>query len=89
MYLPYILRQPFLATLSQNQAVNRLPKGGLKLKDYIVEEVREAGAKLAEACGYNIHAFAEMLRKHQKETNWPTVSINQVKKSKQKRTEVL
>lgn len=59
------------------------------MKDYIVEEVREAGAKLAEACGFNIHAFADMLRKHQKEIKWPTVSINQVKKSKQKRTEVL
>ena len=50
------------------------------MKDYIVEEVREAGAKQAEACGFNIHAFADMLRKHQKETDWPTVSINQVKK---------
>jgi len=51
-------------------------------KDPIVEEVREAGAKLAEKCGYNLHVFADMLRQHQKEANWPTVSTEYVKKLK-------
>jgi hypothetical protein len=51
-------------------------------KDPIVEEVRDAGAKLAEKCGYNIHTFADMLRQHQKEINWPTVSKDYIKKLK-------
>mgnify|MGYP001571237667 CR=1 FL=1 len=48
-------------------------------KDPIVEEVREAGAKLAEECEYNLHAFADMLRLHQKESTWPTVSAAHMK----------
>lgn len=51
-------------------------------KDPIVEEIRKAGAKLAEECGYNPHTFADMLRQHQKEANWPTVSLDYMKKLK-------
>jgi hypothetical protein len=51
-------------------------------KDPIVEEIRNAGAKLAEECEYNLHAFAEMLRQHQKEAHWPTVSVDYVRKPK-------
>lgn len=53
-------------------------------KDPIVEEVREAGAKLAEESGYDLHAFAEMLRQNQKKSDWPTVSIDYFKKLKVK-----
>ena len=49
-------------------------------KDSIVEEVREAGAKLAEECGYDLHAFANMLRRHQKKDNWPVASVDHLKK---------
>ena len=55
------------------------------MKDPIVEEVRNAGAKLAEECGYNLHTFADMLRRHQKESNWPIVSIDHFKKAKVKK----
>lgn len=51
-------------------------------KDPIVEEIREAGAKLAEECGYNLHTFADMLRRHQKEADWLTVSTDYVKRLK-------
>lgn len=54
-------------------------------KDPIVEEVRNAGAKLAEECGYNLHNFADMLRRHQKESNWPIVSIDHFTKTKVKK----
>jgi len=53
-------------------------------KDPIVEEVREAGAKLAEESGYDLHDFAEMLRQNQKKSDWPTVSIDYFKKLKMK-----
>jgi len=53
-------------------------------KDPIVEEVRNAGAKLAEECGYDLHAFADMLRRHQGEANWPIVSVDYLKKLKVK-----
>jgi hypothetical protein len=51
-------------------------------KDPIVEEIRNAGAKLAEECGYNLRAFAEVLRQRQKEAQWPTVSIDYVRNLK-------
>ncbi|MEK7204948.1 MAG: hypothetical protein AAB254_05505, partial [candidate division NC10 bacterium] len=54
----------------------------------IVEEVRDAGAKLAEECGYDLHVFANMLRRHQKEANWPVVSIDYLKKLKMKAAKV-
>ena len=50
------------------------------LRDPIVEEVRDAGKKLAEECGYDVHIFADMLRRHQKEANWPIVSLDYLKK---------
>ncbi len=33
------------------------------LKDPIVEQVRQAGARLCEEAGNNLHAFCEQLRK--------------------------
>ncbi len=54
-------------------------------KDPIVEEVREAGAKLAQKCGYDVHVFAAMLRHHQKETNWPVVSADHLEKLKEEK----
>jgi hypothetical protein len=53
-------------------------------KDPVVEEVRDAGAKLAEECGYDLHVFADMLRRNQKESNWPIVSADHLKKLKMK-----
>lgn len=53
--------------------------------DPIVEEVREAGRKLAEECGYDLHKFFEMLRHNQKAENWPVVSADDVKRLKAKR----
>ncbi len=53
-------------------------------KDPIVEEIRDAGAKLAEECGYDLHAFADMLRKHQKDANWTIVSVDYLKKLRMK-----
>jgi hypothetical protein len=53
-------------------------------KDPIVEEVRNAGARLAEECGYDLHAFADMLRRHQSESNWPIVSVDYLKELKVK-----
>ncbi|MEW6687314.1 MAG: hypothetical protein AB1393_14110 [Candidatus Edwardsbacteria bacterium] len=54
-------------------------------EDPIVEEVREAGARLAEKCGYDLHVFAEMLRRHQKENNWPVASADDLEKLKEKK----
>jgi hypothetical protein len=51
-------------------------------KDPIVEEVREAGAKLAEECGYNLHAFARMLKQHEAKAGWPTISLEGIKQIK-------
>ena len=47
------------------------------LKDPIVEEVREAGAKLAKKCNYDIKKFAQMLKageKRSKKLGWKIVS---------------
>jgi len=55
-------------------------------KDPIVEEVREAGAKLAKKCNYDLKKFAQMLRageKRSKKLGWKFVSSN---KNKQKLT---
>lgn len=51
-------------------------------KDPIVEEVREAGAKLAQECGNDVHLFAEMLRNHQEEANWPIITSDDLKQIK-------
>ncbi len=57
-------------------------------KDPIVEEIRDAGAKLAEECGYDPHVFADMLRKHQKEAGWPIVSIDYLERVKMRRAKI-
>ncbi|MBM4049246.1 MAG: hypothetical protein FJ279_29450 [Planctomycetes bacterium] len=57
-------------------------------RDPVVEEVREAGAKLAKECGYDLHAFFEMLRRHQAEANWSVVSAEGLKKRKAEKTHV-
>ena len=47
------------------------------LNDPIVEEVREAGAKLAKKCDYDIKKFAKMLKageKKSKKLGWKFVS---------------
>lgn len=54
-------------------------------KDSIVEEVREAGANLAKECGYNLHTFADMLRRHQKQIDWPIVSRKDLEKLRVKK----
>ena len=51
-------------------------------KDPIVEEVREAGAKLAKKCNYDLSKFAKMLRageKRSKKLGWKFVSPSQNK----------
>lgn len=54
-------------------------------EDPIVEEVREAGANLAKECGYNLHTFADMLRRQQKQINWPIVSMEDLEKLREKK----
>lgn len=41
--------------------------------DPIVEEVREAGAQLAEKAGYDIHVFFDLLREAEKGYRKPLV----------------
>ena len=51
-------------------------------EDPIVEEVREAGAKLAKKCNYDLKKFAQMLRdggKRSRKLEWKFVSPNQNK----------
>jgi hypothetical protein len=46
-------------------------------KDPIVEEVREAGKKLSEKCGNDVHEFAKMIRlaeKKREKEGWKFVS---------------
>lgn len=38
-------------------------------EDPIVEEVRKAGAKLAEKCDYDFHKFSLMIKEHQKQSD--------------------
>lgn len=47
--------------------------------EIFVQEVEDAEAKLAEKCGYELHSFANMLRCHQKKSNWPIVSTDYLK----------
>jgi len=54
-------------------------------KDPIVDEVRMAGAKLAEECGYDLHVFANMLRQNQKESGWLIASADYLKKKNKNR----
>ncbi len=42
--------------------------------DPIVEEVREAGAKLAEKAGYDIHAFFRLLREAERDYKKPLIN---------------
>ncbi len=38
-------------------------------EDPIVEEVRNAGAKIAEKCDYDFYKFSQMIKDHQKRNN--------------------
>ena len=38
-------------------------------KDPVVEEVRLAGEKIAEECGYDLHAMAQLLKQKQGESS--------------------
>jgi hypothetical protein len=54
------------------------------LDDPIVKEVREAGAKMAEACNFDVHAFFEMIREHERESiskGWKMAAIENIKAS--------
>lgn len=54
-------------------------------EDPIVKEVREAGAKLAEECNYDIHKLGELLRKHEEEykkQGWKFVTKEELEKMK-------
>lgn len=47
-------------------------------KDPIVEEVRNAGAKLAEKCNYDFHRFSIMIKKHQAKRGIKFISKNRL-----------
>ena len=51
-------------------------------KDPIVEEVREAGGKLAKKCGYDFHKFSMMIKRHQNQNkaNKIIVSKREIRK---------
>lgn len=53
-------------------------------KDPIVKDVREAGARLAQDAGNDLHALAEMLRKAEREGKWPVASEEVLKKVREK-----
>ncbi len=48
-------------------------------KDPIVEEIRNAGAKLAEKCDYDFYKFSRMLKEHQKSSDRVIVSKKKLK----------
>ena len=48
-------------------------------KDPIVEEMREAGAKLAKKCDYDIDKFSKMIKEHQKKNKARLVSKKDLK----------
>ena len=45
----------------------------------IVEEIRKAGAKLAEKCDYDFNKFSRMLREHQKNSDKVIISKKTLK----------
>lgn len=48
-------------------------------KDPIVEEIRKAGAKLAEKCNYDFNKFSKMLKEHQKNSDKVIISKKTLK----------
>ena len=49
-------------------------------KDPIVQEVRDAGAKLARQCGYNFHKYSLMIKEHQKKSDKILVTKKDIKR---------
>lgn len=48
-------------------------------RDPIVEEVRNAGAKLAEKCGYDFHKFSIMIKEHQDKSDRKVITKKELK----------
>ena len=48
-------------------------------EDPIVKEVREAGAKIAKKCDYDMHKFFELMRKNQKKSGKKGVTKEDLK----------
>jgi hypothetical protein len=49
-------------------------------EDPIVKEVREAGARIAKECDYDMHKFFELMRKHHRKSGKKTVTKEELKK---------
>ena len=49
-------------------------------EDQIVKEVREAGAKIAKECDYDMHKFFELMRKNQKKSGSKGITKEELKK---------
>lgn len=51
-------------------------------EDPIVEEVRNAGAKIAKKCDYDFYKFSQMIKDHQKRNKMTIVSKKDIKKDR-------
>lgn len=49
-------------------------------EDSIVKEVREAGAKIAEECDYDMHKFFDLMRKNQRKSGKKAMTKEDLKK---------
>lgn len=49
-------------------------------EDPIVKEIRDAGAKIAKECDYDMHKFFELMRKHLRESGKKAITKEELKK---------